>query len=279
MSDFFEKRLLFIARYFRPGRLDADKAWLKFASAKNIPASSFPTRNLLAIASVVILLISGGTWWFTRSDWQQVSTGKGQIAHIYLPDSTLITLAPDSKLRYDKKSYGKTEREVSLLGKAFFEVRPNPKAPFCVEAQMTRVTVLGTSFQINEKEKSIEVNVVTGKVRFEVPEKKEQLILTAGMSASYSMGTGSLASFREETANRVAWKTNVLRFHATPLDEVLRTLEEHYHCKLQLVSQKTDREKELKLTATFEDMTLAETILIIEQTLDIKLYLQNPRHF
>ena len=85
---------------------------------------------------------------------------------VYLPDSTLVALAGDSWIRYDAKRYDKERRAVEMNGKAFFQVTRNEARPFSVKTSQTEVTVLGTSFQIDEKPTVTEVNVVTGKVCF-----------------------------------------------------------------------------------------------------------------
>ena len=119
-------------------------------------------------------------------EWVSVATVSGQLKDVYLPDSTLVSMAGNSTLRYDVKKYGKERRVVEMTGKAFFQVKRNEARPFSVHTAMTEVTVLGTSFQVSEQPDMTEVDVVTGKVRFAAGKEPEPVILTAGMSASYS---------------------------------------------------------------------------------------------
>ena len=58
-----------------------------------------------------------------------------------------MTLTGDSRLTYDSQ-FGKTNRELSLRGKAFFRVKQDSSKPFIVETSLIQVEVLGTSFQV-----------------------------------------------------------------------------------------------------------------------------------
>ena len=144
---------------------------------------------ILVILLYAVFLIGFGTFYVkerNNPEWVSVATVSGQLKDVYLPDSTLVSMAGNSTLRYDVKKYGKERRVVEMTGKAFFQVKRNEARPFSVHTAMTEVTVLGTSFQVSEQPDMTEVDVVTGKVRFAAGKEPEPVILTAGMSASYS---------------------------------------------------------------------------------------------
>ena len=188
-DDRFEKRLRFVARRYKEGRLNTDKAWEDFVVRQGISRKISFRRYWMAVASVVLLFIGLGTFYMMErkeAEWVSVVTAPEQLKDVYLPDSTLVSMAGSSTLRYDAKKYGKERRVVEMTGKAFFQVKRNEARPFSVRTVRTEVTVLGTSFQVNEKPGVTQVNVVTGKVRFSAGEISEPAILTAGMSASYS---------------------------------------------------------------------------------------------
>ena len=200
-------------------------------------------------------------------EWVSVATVSGQLKDVYLPDSTLVSMAGNSTLRYDVKKYGKERRVVEMTGKAFFQVKRNEARPFSVHTAMTEVTVLGTSFQVSEQPDMTEVDVVTGKVRFAAGKEPEPVILTAGMSASYSNEKKEIDILKEENPNHLSWKTKQLRFNDTPLEKVIRDLNEYYQVE---ITNKVDS-PDSRLTATFNDLPLDEVLLVINQTLDIRL--------
>lgn len=276
-SDKWEKRLQYILRHYAPNRINPESAWTKFAATHTInKTADFSMRYWLSTAACLLLLISTTTWiWYKKeaNSWEVLQTGSGQITQLYLPDSTLITLAPHSQIRFNRKSYGQAQRRLELKGKAFFEVVRNAEAPFSVRTAMTSVTVLGTSFQINEQPEHVAVNVVTGKVRFEAGQENEGSVLSAGMSATYLPKQKQMLVEQEQTENRIAWKTKKLCFQNTPIEKVIQTLEEYYGCTI--VMQKDPSKEPIrqapKLTATFEELSLRETLSIINQTLQIRL--------
>ena len=160
-----EQRVRIVAKRYREGSLDPDKAWQKFASEHAISRKVSFRRYWIGAADVVLVLVGLGTWFTVERnapDWVAITTAPGQMKDVYLPDSTLVALAGDSWIRYDAKRYDKERRAVEMNGKAFFQVTRNEARPFSVKTSQTEVTVLGTSFQIDEKPTVTEVNVVTG---------------------------------------------------------------------------------------------------------------------
>ena len=147
-DDRFEKRLRFVARRYKEGSLDEDKAWERFAARQGIRRQVFFRRYWMAAASVMLLLIGFGTFYMkerNNPEWVSVVTASGQLKDVYLPDSTLVSMAGNSSLRYDLKEYGKERRVVEMTGKAFFQVKRNEARPFAVLRKITVVTVLVTS--------------------------------------------------------------------------------------------------------------------------------------
>lgn len=269
-EDRFEKRLRFVARRYKEGSLDEEKAWECFASRQGIRRQVDFRRYWVAAASVVLLLVGFGTFYLKERntpEWISVVTASGQLKEVYLPDSTLVSMAENSTLRYDMKKYGKERRVVEMTGKAFFQVRRNEARPFSVHTALTEVTVLGTSFQISEQPALTEVDVVTGKVRFAAKKTSGQVVLTEGMSASYSDEKKEIGILREENLNHLSWKTKQLRFSDTPLEKVIRDLSEYY--RVEIINRAGSSDS--RLTATFNDLPLEEVLMIINQTLDIRL--------
>lgn len=264
-----DKRIRFVASRYKEGTLDADKAWQQFARKKEVRRSVSFRQYWMAAASVLLLLVGIGAFFLVdknSSEWVAITTAPGQKKDVYLPDSTLVSMAGGSTLRYDKKGYGKERRVVEMSGKAFFQVTRNEARPFSVYTASTEITVLGTSFQVHELTGSTEVNVFTGKVCFSAGEN-EQVILTAGMSASWSMEKKEIKVLNEEDLNNLSWKTRQLRFSDTPLEKVIGDLSEFYQVKITNKAAAPGA----KLTATFNDLPMDEVLMVINQTLDIRL--------
>ena len=266
----WEQRMRFVVKHYREGCLDEEKAWRRFASRHAIVREISFRRYWIGAAAVILLLLGLGSWFMTERkapDWVVVTTSSGQMKDVYLPDSTLVTLAEQSRIQYDAKRYDKEIRAVEMRGKIFFQVKRDESCPFSVKASETEVTVLGTSFQVDEQRTMTEVDVVTGKVRFSTEGGDRSMVLTAGMSARYSQEGKDIELLTGTDVNRQAWRTGVLRFKETPLEQVIMVLNEHYGVK---VRERTANKK-VRLTATFDNLPLDEVLRVINQTLDTHL--------
>lgn len=81
------------------------------------------------------------------------------------------------------------------------------------------------------------------------------------------MDTNELTVLEEQDANYLAWETGELRFNNTPVEKVIEDLSEYYGAPVRSRSMLRGE----KLTATFERMPLEDVLLIINQTLDLRL--------
>lgn len=265
-----DRSVRFVARHYREGALDSSKAWDKFSSRHGIRSTSFVFRYWVGAAAVMLLLLGVGSVYYINhntEDWQTVYTDSGQMKDVFLPDSTLVALAENSSLRYDRKQYGKEGRIVELKGKAFFKVKSDVERPFSVQTSFTTTKVLGTSFQLLEDSGTTHLHVETGKVSFTATKGTEPLILTAGMSAVYKKEEGVIHLIEENDPNTLSWRTRHLQFRETPVSQVARDLENAYGIKIDYPASAAS----LKLTAYFDDMSLEDILLIIGQTLDVRL--------
>lgn len=84
---------------------------------------------------------------------------------VILPDGSLLWLKPGSELTYSESGF-ETERVVTLVGEACFDIRHNQHNPFVVKTGIINVQVLGTIFNLktDSYNKSVETTLVRGSV-------------------------------------------------------------------------------------------------------------------
>lgn len=163
-----------------------------------------------------------------------VRTGVHDIKQVFLPDSTLITLAPQSSLTYPGKYRG-LSRDVTLNGKGYFSVTKNPGQPFWVHTKSIDVQVIGTSFVVSDQQQDsiAGVSVLTGKVN--VSHQQQLLaVLTPDKAVSFNKTNGKSSIGEIDAAGQIGWVDKCLVFETTALPEVLKALEEQYHIVIQL---------------------------------------------
>lgn len=153
-----------------------------------------------------------------------ISLTATQQQDIDLPDGSSIALSEGAFIQYNASEW-EENRTVELKGEAFFEVEKGTS--FQVELAKGTVSVLGTSFNILEKENALEVVCYTGKVKVEAFEESQ--VITAGQSVEIQVGTVQLDSvyLREPV-----WVDRVASYHQVKLGKVLQQLTQWYDVKI-----------------------------------------------
>jgi ferric-dicitrate binding protein FerR (iron transport regulator) len=267
----FEQRMCFVAKYYCENKFDTKRAWQQFASGQAIRKRVPLRRYMASVAAVLLLLIGLGSIYLIQINTHEfviIRTLNNQIKEIYLPDNTLITLSDHSEIRYDLKEYNRKRRAVEMKGKAFFQVAPDKARSFSVKTKNTLTIAVGTRFQIDEQKEVTRINVVTGRVLFGGSNEEDGSLLTADMSADYIIDNQRVNIVNDNVnTNYLSWKTHILVFNETPLEKVIEDVSKHFKVLITNKSNNTN----LKLTATFNHLSLDETLSIINQTLDIQL--------
>lgn len=144
------------------------------------------------IAAATVVLISGLSWFFVNQSVIELPPIREQVSktelsfterintsdvpeRVVLSDRSVVTLQPGSKLRYPI-TFASNQREVTLVGEAFFEVQKNPNKPFLVYSHDLITKVLGTSFRIKAcpTDRNVTVAVRTGRVSVYSPKLATQ---------------------------------------------------------------------------------------------------------
>lgn len=206
-----------------------------------------------------------------------VSTTAGQTEMVELTDGSVVWLNENSSLAFNNPA-DRTERRATLTGEGFFEVAENPNKPFIIETEDTRVSVLGTSFNVRAlpEEGFTEVQVKTGKVAFEGKVSEEKLILVAKEKAIYRHQSEKMQKETDESFNAIAWHTKSLHFKETPLKKVLEDLERYYQINVELT--KADMYA-CKFSSPFTDQNLHVVLESIKTAFGMKLEKVNAKNF
>lgn len=123
----------------------------------------------------------------TLASYNNTITTTNSTKILFLPDSSKVILNKNTSVTFPANF--NSNREITLTGEAFFDVKHNDLSPFTVTCQNTRIRDLGTSFTIKgyENDNEISVNVRTGEVEFyDVNNKKDKLILKANDRGSFN---------------------------------------------------------------------------------------------
>jgi transmembrane sensor len=246
------------------------KARLVRSAPASLPAT--PVRQwrmarsyqMLVLLLLLVGMVGGGYFYLKPSPavaYQMCRTGVGQKHQVHLPDGSLVTLAPQSQLRYPAKFNG-TNREVYLEGEAFFEVSKNPHRPFRVHSGSWVTQVLGTKFNVSAVRGAGQtaVSLVEGKV--EVFDKQGHYLLAPGQQLRAEHATGHIYRQAFDAARVTGWRTNKLVFRNEKLGDVASQIECLYGVKLVFADAAT---AEVRLWATFENEPLPAVLSALQQ--------------
>lgn len=161
-----------------------------------------------------------------------LSVPRGGEYQVVLSDGTKVWLNADSKLSYPQ-SFAKNQREVTLTGEAYFEVKSDKKRPFIVHTRDQTVEVLGTHFNIEayQDEAFSLVSLAEGKIQ--VSHKNQPVhILIPGQQAAFK--DGQINVYPVNISEFIAWKNGEFIFNNEPLSSVMQKLARWYDVELVL---------------------------------------------
>jgi len=263
-------------------RFNSEQAWQK-VDARLEKGKTLQLRKsipwLVAAAILVLVLAISSLIPLFRSatiPMVEVATLSGDFSCpvISLPDGSKVTLNHSSCIRYPE-SFTDTLRSLSLTGEAFFEVSPNPGAPFIIKTNGVEVKVLGTSFCVSSFEgaETTEVMVQSGSVEMAGLNQLARLgtktiVLFPGEKGTYHSENKALIKEPRFNLNRLAWYTHTLEFDSEPLSKVLGMLCQTFNLQFDISS---GVESNQTLTATFEHQELDYILEVIALTLELKI--------
>jgi len=119
-------------------------------------------RRWAAVAAGIMTAVLASVLGYQHFHRVEYSTGIGERCAVTLADGTRIDL--NSRTRLSVHFTGK-QREVELLeGQALFTVAKDPQRPFLVQSGSLSVQVVGTAFDVDQRDHSTAVTVVDGRV-------------------------------------------------------------------------------------------------------------------
>lgn len=279
-----------------------DDAWNKFSAARmaekqeSTPFTVYKNTSRLLRVAAAIAILAVGSWafWLTTLnktlDAGQFATNAGQIEQITMKDGSVITLNANSRVEF---KVTEKSREIKLQGMAHFEVAKNPNAPFVIESNNNKVTVLGTGFDVQSYAgKPLQVTVNHGKVKVEKISNNtmlESVILTKGMRVRENLNQANATNKRSQifavdsnvNLEAVKWESGNLIFTNAPIDDVVNAIETRYSKKLQVRILKptciitptgtSNQTSDLQFTGVFKNTDEFSTVV---KTIEIALGLQ-----
>lgn len=221
-----------------------------------------PGTTLGAFAAA--LALAGGLLWLDpayRSE--DHASAAGQVQTIALADGSQVTLDGASRIHV---SWHLRSRRVALqAGQALFAVAPMTYRPFFTDAGSTRISVVGTRYNVSRLGDDVRVTVSEGRVS--VRGHGDALLLTPGEQVR--VRAGQLGTpLRTDASAVAAWVEGQLVFERTPLGEVLDALQRQAGLQVRLADATL---AELPVSGRFERARLDGLPALLPKILPVEL--------
>lgn len=217
------------------------------ATLNNKPKSkSNWIKAMMRIAAILTVCL--GSYYYTTTLDTNITTLASQKEIIDLPDTSIATINAKSSISFNENKW-KENREVELEGEAYFKVAKGAK--FKVKTNSGIVTVLGTEFNVKDRDNYFEVVCYEGAVNVEYNSKS--VILKPGNS--FLIINDEYIDKANISIKVPSWISNESRFTSIPLKNILSEFERQYNVKITV--NNIDEEQLFTGSFTHNDIDVA----------------------
>ena len=144
---------------------------------KKKPQKKKSTLRWLILGTAASLLLIVGYWSRYMLTFDVYQTAYAESKKVDLPDGSVVHLNADTEIKFCRKTFIE-KRIIKLSGEAFFDVEEG--SSFVVETDNGDVRVLGTSFNVWDRENRLDVHCYSGKVGVSFNDFIEEEVLVKG---------------------------------------------------------------------------------------------------
>jgi transmembrane sensor len=260
-----------------PGGWDVDAAWDRLAERLDRSERPRPTvipitrnrRSWIWVAAAAVVILAAGLFYSISVPTGVYRTAAGERRELTLADGSSVVLAPDSHLTISTE-FGRGAREVSLVGRAWFDIRHDLKHPFRVQTTGALIEDLGTEFEVVARPGTapIRVAVLAGSVAVQSRAEPPDARVTLGpRDVARIPSTGPLDVDHEVSVEQLTgWRDGTLNFDDATLESVAAELSRWYGVEIVVTDSGVAA---LHLSAPIPTANLDEALAIVKAALPI----------
>ena len=263
-------------------KIDTDKHWQELSGRIRREERKVRFLHVVRTAAAVLflpVLLLSGLLFMQLRDWQaqpvELLTAYGVVSKVTLSDGSEVWLNSGSKLVYPKRFTG-DERQVSLVGEAYFKVKSNPSRRFDVQtAEGVTVSAYGTEFNVQayDDDTCVVATLADGNIRVEQSALHLEEDLKPGEQAVFSKRDGKMNRQQANLLVEMAWREGKIVFRRTPMEEVAKVLSRHFNVDVRLQGKEVF---DYAYSGTFTTETITEILSLLEKSAPISCEIMEP---
>ncbi len=194
-----------------------------------------------------------------------VSTPKGSISEVTLPDGSKVWLNANSRIEYTN-DFGTDNRNVKLTGEACFDVKKNKRLPFCVNSKSASLKVLGTKFTFRDypEDNCMTVQLIRGHVDIMSSKTGRHMEMLKDEKMTINKTTGSMDKRKTDASKSDSWIHGELFFDEMPMEQIAKVLERTYNVRIEVAPQM--RNKAFYLSFNSAGQTISDVLKTMAET-------------
>ena len=212
------------------------------------------------LAVTAYLIIKGGADELPGG-YVELRTSAGMVSTVTLPDSTQVWLNSNSYIKYPTRFVA--DRDVELVGEAYFKVTRDGRTRFRVHTPSMQVEVMGTEFNVDAYDnpnRTVRTTLVNGSVNLLYSDNdgcNHVIEMSPGQCASFDKSLKSVTVDMADVESVVSWRDGKIVLNRTSLADALRMIENHFNVEFVVRNPMLYKHN---FTGVFADQSL-ETIL------------------
>jgi ferric-dicitrate binding protein FerR (iron transport regulator) len=223
------EKIAYYASHLESPKIDAQAALAAFKT-KSLSKQETKVRTLnfkaFFKAAAVLAILLTSSYFLFLNNIQSYETGIAQTKMFRLPDNSEVLLNAASKITFNEKKW-ENNRDLTLDGEAYFQVQKGET--FSVQTADGVVTVLGTHFNVKQRNNYYEVSCYEGLVS--VTYNNEIVKLPPGKT--FRVVNKQIEAVDDYAAENPSWMQQESSFTGIPLDQVIAELERQYDIKIK----------------------------------------------
>jgi ferric-dicitrate binding protein FerR (iron transport regulator) len=235
-------------------------------------------RRIAAVLISIIIIVAGYLLYGNYNEqYINLLVMDGKREQLVLPDSSIVWVNSDSKLKYPQKFKEEDSRFIELDGEAFFKIKKEQGRPFFVKLNNLTIEVIGTEFNISayNTNKQILVTLNKGKIKIKTNDNSDYILEPDQQFRLNNLN--SQVEIVDVDANDFSgWRSGKLIYNELSLSEITLSLNRTFN--VQITLDKSILVKEDKYSIKFVNNESIEDILKILSDVAHFAYKINGNH-